>query len=252
MVDPVVPRHVVLVHGAWHGAWCWAALQAELDRRGIASTAIDLPGHGSSTLPLGGLHHDAAHLGTTLDHLQLGDAVLVGHSYGGAVITHAAARRDDLAHLVYIAAFALDDGESVTGALRSFEQRDVALGGAVRMTTGHTDATLDDIDLPCTILDPDAAGAALYGSCPEAVVAAALPRLTPQPVATMTEAVAGSPRASLPSTYVRCLQDQAVHPDHQTVMAQRCADQVDIDTDHSPFISAVADVADVLERIARS
>ena len=49
------PRPILLVHGAWHGAWCWAALQAELDRRGVASWAVDLPGHGLSTEPLGDL-----------------------------------------------------------------------------------------------------------------------------------------------------------------------------------------------------
>lgn len=39
------PRTIVLVHGAWHGAWCWAPVQAELSARGLASVAIDLPGH---------------------------------------------------------------------------------------------------------------------------------------------------------------------------------------------------------------
>lgn len=230
-------RPLVLVHGAW----CWASLQAELDRRGIASIAIDLPGHGASVLPLGGLHHDADHLTATLDHHDLADAVLVGHSYGGAVITQAATGRDDLAHLVYIAAFALDDAESVNGALRSLERRNVALANAVQMANND-----------CTTLDVDAAGEALYGSCPPEVITAVLPRLSPQPVATMTEAIVGSPRTSLQSTYIRCLQDKAVHPDHQAVMAARCTQQVDVDTDHSPFVSAVAEVADVLEQIARS
>ena len=131
-------RPVVLVHGAWHGAWCWAPLQAELDLRGIPSHAIDLPGHGASVRPLGGLHHDAGHVTDTLDHLGLNDVVLVGHSYGGAVITEAGAGRPDLAHLVYIAAFALDAGESVNGALRSFERRSVALAAAVQMQDDGT------------------------------------------------------------------------------------------------------------------
>lgn len=235
------PRPLVLVHGAWHGAWCWASLQAELDRRGVASFAVDLPGHGTSTLPLGGLHDDAAHLTATLDRLNLDDVVLVGHSYGGAVITQAAVGRTDLAHLVYIAAFALDNTESVNGALRSFDRREVALAGAVRMA-----------DDDCTILDAASATEALYGSCPPEVARAALQRLSPQPLATMSEAVTGAPRAGLASTYIRCLQDQAVHPDHQSLMAARCTERVDIDTDHSPFISAVNQVADVLDGIARS
>ncbi len=234
-------RHVVLVHGAWHGAWCWAQLQAELDRRGIPSHAIDLPGHGASVRPLGGLHHDAAHVTDTLDHLGLDDVVLVGHSYGGAVITQAAVGRSDLAHLVYVAAFALDDGESVNGALRSFERQPVALGAAVQMQDDGT-----------TTLDPDLAASALYGSCSPEAIAAALPRLSPQPIATMTESVAGSPRNDISSSYLRCLQDEAVHPVHQAVMASRCGNQIDIDTDHSPFLSATDVVADHLEQIARS
>ena len=238
------PRPVVLVHGAWHGAWCWASFQAELDRRGVPSFAIDLPGHGASTEPLGGLHDDAAALGRALDRLgELGhdDIVLVGHSYGGAVITHATSGRNDIAHLVYVAAFALDDGESVMSALGSFDRREVALGAAMVPADDGASSTLD----------PSKAATALYGHCGADAVAAALPRLSPQPSATMVETVAGSPRESMPSTYVMCTQDSTVHPDHQAVMAARCAMQVTIDTDHSPFLSAIGDLADVVETIAR-
>ncbi|MDG2439169.1 MAG: alpha/beta hydrolase [Ilumatobacter sp.] len=234
-------RHVVLVHGAWHGAWCWAPLQAELDRRGIPSHAIELPGHGASVHPLGGLHHDASYVTDTLNHLSLDAAVLVGHSYGGAVITEAGAGRADLAHLVYIAAFALDIGESVNGALRSFERRSVALASAVQMQDDGT-----------TTLNPDLAASALYGSCSPPAIEAALRRLSPQPVATMTESVHSSARDDISSSYLRCLRDEAVHPDHQTVMAARCDEQVDIDTDHSPFLSTTGVVADHLEQAACS
>ncbi|MEL6894442.1 MAG: alpha/beta fold hydrolase, partial [Actinomycetota bacterium] len=127
------PRLVVLVHGAWHGAWCWASFQAELDRRGVPSLAIDLPGHGASTEPLGDLHGDAAALGPMLDavaerrpDVTTDGVVLVGHSYGGAVVSQAAAGRNDVAHVAYVAAFALQADESVMGALGAFERRDVA------------------------------------------------------------------------------------------------------------------------------
>jgi pimeloyl-ACP methyl ester carboxylesterase len=233
-------RPVVLVHGAWHGAWCWATFQAELDRRGITSYAIDLPGHGTSLEPLGGLHHDAAHLAATLDHLDLTDAVLIGHSYGGAVITQAATDRSDLAHLVYVAAFALNAGESVMGTLRSLDRHDVDLSAAMRF---HDDGT--------STLDPELAAAALYGSCSPEAVAAALPRLSPQPGSTMTEDVTGTPRDTITSTYVRCLQDRALHPEHQAVFAARCTTHVDLDADHSPFVSMPAALADIIEPIAR-
>jgi len=97
-------RNVLLVHGAWHGAWCWVALQQALDEIGISSHAIDLPGHGISPLPLGDLHGDAAAVVEALNTLPP-DTLLVGHSYGGAVISQAAFHSDRIAHLMYIAAF---------------------------------------------------------------------------------------------------------------------------------------------------
>lgn len=116
-------RPVLLVHGAWHGAWCWSATQAALDQLGVPSWAIDLPGHGLSSQPLADLAEDAACVRRALDSIKRAtgnDAVLVGHSYGGGVITEAAARHLDdggnVAHLVYLTAAALADGESV-GAL---------------------------------------------------------------------------------------------------------------------------------------
>lgn len=239
------PALVVLIHGAWHGAWCWAGLQAELDQRGVASIAIDLPGHGGSTAPLTGLQGDARLVSDVLDTLatrQAGPIALVGHSYGGAVITQAAAGRDDVAHLGYIAAFALDDGESVLGALGGFDKRDVDLAAAMVPTA----------DGNATTLDPAVAADALYGSCPPAAIASSIPRLSPQPMATMIEKVDGSPRQHIDSTYVVCTHDRAVHPDHQATMAARCTHRIDLDTDHSPFISDVIATADIVESIARN
>jgi len=231
---------VVLVHGAWHGAWCWAGFQAALDARGIPSLAIDLPGHGASTSPPTDLHGDAAHLAGVLDTIDERhpgrSVVLVGHSYGGAVITQAAQRRTDVAHLVYVAAFALHADESVMGVLGTLDQRRVALGTAVVPADDGATSTVT----------ADGARASFYGNCPEPLIDAAIARLCPQPMATMTQATTGSPLGHTPSTYVCCSQDEAVHPDHQAAMAERCDRRVDIDTDHSPFVSAIDELADVI------
>ncbi len=225
---------VVLVHGAWHGAWCWSALQSRLDDRGIASMAIDLPGHGASTLPLGDLHGDAQHVADVLNAWGR-PVVLVGHSYGGAVITEAAVRSPHVQHLVYLAAFALAEGESITGALGSMPRHEVALSAALQMQDDGT-----------SVLDHDLAASALYGSCSPEIVKAALARLTPQPMATFSQAVTGDPRASTPSTYVVCSLDRAVHPEHQLLMSERCAHVVTFETDHSPFASMPDETADVI------
>jgi len=239
-MDPLV----VLVHGAWHGAWCWAGLQAELDARAVASLAVDLPGHGTSTEPASDLHGDADHLARVLDTIDGRDpgrqVVLVGHSYGGAVISQAARGRSDVAQLVYVAAFALNADESVMGLLGTLDQRRVALGTAIVPAADGTTSTVT----------PDGARASFYGSCPEPAIEAAIARLCPQPMATMTQATTGSALGSTPSTYVLCSQDEAVHPDHQAAMAERCDRRVDIDTDHSPFVSAIGALADVIAVVA--
>jgi pimeloyl-ACP methyl ester carboxylesterase len=67
----------------------------------------------------------------------------------------------------------------------------------------------------------------------------------------MTDAVEGSPRLHIRSTYVQCRRDEAVHPAHQAVMAARCTDTVTLDCDHSPFLSATPAVAALLHRLAR-
>lgn len=236
-------RHVVLVHGAWHGAWCFSALQAELDRRGVPSYAVDLPGHGASIEALGDLATDVAAVRSLLQVLAdrgIADPVLVGHSYGGAVISQAATMGPGVGSLIYLAAFALESGESVMSALGSFPRHEVELGSAIRMRDDGT-----------SVLDPAVASAALYSSCDEITVEAALSRLTPQPMATMTQTLTGSALGSVLSTYVICSQDRAVHPVHQELMARRCSQTVTFDTDHSPFLSMIEQTASVIEQHAR-
>lgn len=239
MTSQPPPATVVLVHGAWHGAWCWAALQHALDDRGIPSLAVDLPGHGASTLPLGDLHGDAQHVGEVLDRIP-GPVVLVGHSYGGAVITQAAPGHDNVVHLVYLAAFVTEVGESVVGLLRSMPEARTLLDAAVR--PGPEGATL---------LDPAAAAPALYADCPPGAVSAALDRLSAQPIATVMQPTTASAVGRVPSTYVECLRDRAVDPSHQAIMARRCDRTVQFDCDHSPFLSRTDDTANLLYQLAR-
>lgn len=231
-------RPIVLVHGAWHGAWCWAAVQSALDDRGVVSYAVDLPGHGASAAPLADLHGDADHVGTVLDRLSLTDVVLVGHSYGGAVITDAAAGRSDLAHLVYLTAFALLAGESVMDPL-----------GALPPETTALQACMQSDDDGNFTIDPSGAIAAFYAECDPTVAQAAVARLGAQPMSTFTQPVRAA-SSTVPSTYVFCARDAAIHPHHQAYLAQRCGARIDLDTDHSPMLSSVDELATILAGLA--
>ncbi len=232
--------NVLLVHGAWHGAWCWAPLQQALDQLGIPSHAIDLPGHGISPLPLGDLHSDAAAVVEALEALP-SDTLLIGHSYGGAVISQAAAHSDRIAHLMFIAAFALEAGESVNGFLRSAPRHKVELANIMVPT-----------DEGATALDPEHAGALLYPGSSLVVQRANAKRLGPQPNATMTQEVDGAPASAIQSTYVLCNQDRAVHPEHQRIMAARCSSVIEIDSDHSPFVDEPATIASIIQEVVNA
>src|SRR5687767_5236401 len=95
-------RAVVLVHGAWHGPWCWDKVVALLDEEGVPSVAVELP--------FTSFADDVAATRGVIQAVD-GPVVLCGHSYGGAVITEAG-HHPAVEHLVYLTAFALEEGES--------------------------------------------------------------------------------------------------------------------------------------------
>ena len=235
---------LLLVHGAWHGAWSWAGLQAQLDARGVPSYAVDLPGHGTSSAPFTDLHGDARHVAATVDHLAARtgqDLVLVGHSFGGAVISQAAAWTTHIRSLVYVAAFVLHDGDSMRRitSLVDVPEEPPSLLGSARRRDGDQ-----------LLLDPDAAVHALYGEASAVMQQVAAARIEPQPVASFVQAVEGDGATRFPSTYVRCTRDLCVPLSHQDAMAASCTTVRTLDSDHCPMLSAPEALADVLAAIA--
>jgi pimeloyl-ACP methyl ester carboxylesterase len=231
------PRPIVLVHGALHGAWCWAALQAELDRRGVPSLAIDLPGHGASTEPLRDMHGDAAAVAAVLERIP-DEVVLVGHSYGGAVISQAG-MAGQVARLVYLSALVLDVDENAADLMANLPQGD----GVRQLFVRNADGTLG--------ADPTRAVDAFYGTCSPEFAAAASARLSPQRAATLKQPATLAAWRERPSTFIRCLQDRAVTLPMQDALAKRCTDVLTLDCDHSPFGSCPAELADLLAPMTR-
>lgn len=238
-------RRVVLVHGAWHGAWAWERALPLLRDAGVEAVAVDLPGHGDDTGPLGDLHGDAARVRAELDRSE-DDTVLVGHSYGGAVITEAG-DHPAVGHLVYLCALAIDAGETCARA---------AVDEAAKAGISHegrpnlADALIIDGD-QLARLDPDLAAACLYNDCDDETTRSAVKRLGAQPLITIQQEPAAVAWRSRPSTYVVCRDDLGIHPDLQRVLAKRCTSSVEWPTGHSPFFSRPELVADLLIGLAR-
>jgi pimeloyl-ACP methyl ester carboxylesterase len=109
-----VTAPLLLVHGAWHGAWAWRPLLDHLD--GLDVRTVDLPSSGADPATLGDLRADAEVVRAALAGTD-GPVVVVGHSYGGAVVSEAATADSGAAHLVYLCAFQLDAGESLLAAV---------------------------------------------------------------------------------------------------------------------------------------
>ncbi len=236
---------MVLVHGAWHGAWCWEHVLDGLAARGIPAVAVDLPGHGDDPGPLGDLHSDAGRVRHVLDNLAP-PVVLVGHSYGGAVITEAG-DHPVVGHLVFLCALAPDDGETcMTVAVGRPGAAEISYEGRPDLGSGMI---VSDDGL--VSLEPSLAAAALYNDCTHEAMAWAVSRLGPQPLITLQQAPDAVAWRTRPSTYVVCADDQIVHPDLQRQMAKRCAGTaVEWQSDHSPFLSHPEQVVGLLVELA--
>ena len=222
-----MPATVVLVHGAWHGAWCWDLVVRRLDDAGVPNVAVDNP----SVELKSTLHDDADHVRLVLDEID-GPVVLVGHSYGGAVITDAGAH-DAVDHLVYIAAFALDVDES-------------CMENALLGEVGLDLISAFKIDDGVISLDPDGARAAFYHDCPDEVAAASVGLLRAQSLNAMAGVARSIAWRAKASTYVVCTDDRAVPVEMQRSAAARATTVVEMPTSHSPFLSRPELVADLL------
>jgi pimeloyl-ACP methyl ester carboxylesterase len=220
----------ILVHGAWGGSWCWRDVGAEFDRRGIAWRTVDLPSSRNGADPQTGLAEDADAVVTAAD--GEGPYVLVAHSYGGAVVSEAAARIANVQRCVYVAALIPYPGESATDASRR-----------IRVRTLLDDAI--EVDGDYLRLNPDDAGAALYGDCTPEVAKWAVDQLSTQTLASF-RSHREAENAHVETIYVRCTNDHAVDPQIQQLMSEECDFAMSMESEHSPFLSQPSRFCDVI------
>jgi pimeloyl-ACP methyl ester carboxylesterase len=234
----------VLVHGMSHGAWAWDGLVRRLEKDGHRAIALDLPGHGRRAHERGRASVDAYARAVADAMIQAGvvRGIVVGHSMAGVVIPKVAELVPTrVAHLVFLAAVVLRDGESLLGAQIPAPARPLleglarAGGGAVQYPAVMEWARWLN-DLP--------AG--------DARVVDALTRMTPQPLRPWLERVDMRRfyAMSVPRTYVRCLRDNAVTPARAAQYATGLGVvPVDMDCAHEPMLSALDELVAILEKI---
>ena len=219
------PPVVILVHGAWHGPWAWADVIERLSAEGIRTVALDLPSKGSDTAALGDMHGDAAVVRAAVADAGA-PALVVAHSYGGLPVSEGAA---DAAHLLYVAAFMLEPGESLLG-LRGGVDPDWWI-------------TSDD----GRIVVPDDPKHVFYADCPADVAERAAAALVPQNKDVFRQELRSAAWRTVPSTYVVCGRDNAIPPALQELMSQRAGTVSHIDASHSPFLSRPGEVTAIIQ-----
>jgi pimeloyl-ACP methyl ester carboxylesterase len=237
----------VLVHGAFAGAWAWGPLTERLEAAGHTVEALDLPGSGEDRTPVAEVTLDAC-VERLCEVLRTGEepAVVVPNSMGGVITTMAAARCPErVAAIVYVAAFVPEDGESLLDLTRLPE----GAGDQVQANV------VIEGEPPVATMPDEASGDALYGSCSPDVAAWAIAHQRPQavaPYATPVSLDAGDAFDAIPRSYVLCKRDRAIPPPLQRLMLERagCEEVIELDTDHSPQLSATAELAQALDRLA--
>jgi pimeloyl-ACP methyl ester carboxylesterase len=230
----------ILVHGAWHGGWCWYKVVPLLRQAGHKAIAVDLPAFGRDRTDVRevSLQSYVDRVCAAMDD-QPGRAILVGHGRGGIVISQTAEQRPArVEKLIYLAAFLLPGGDSILPWALDDRESLLVPNLAVNRAQGYV------------TVKEEGYREALYGDCPDEDIALAAALLTPEPIAPLVTLLDLSERnfGRVMRVYIETLRDNAV-----TLRAQRrmqaavpCATVISLNTGHSPFFSAPQELADRL------
>jgi pimeloyl-ACP methyl ester carboxylesterase len=226
---------VVLVHGAFADSSSWNGVIARLQADGVMVTAV--------VNPLRGVQADAAYVASAIGQVP-GPVLAVGHSYGGAVITNAASNAPNVVGLVYVAAFAPDDGE-LLGAVAA-TSKDSVLNSALvelRYPLGNGETGVEYAIDPAKLHDVFAA------DVPERDAAVMAATQRPIASAAFTDATSYPAWKRLPSWAVVATGDKAIGTDVVRSMATRAgATIVEAEGSHVIMVSQPDVVADVIRQ----
>lgn len=229
---------IVLVHGAFADSSGWNLVAPALQAEGYPVLAF--------SNPLRGIAYDSQYLRDFLGTIE-GPIVLVGHSYGGALITNAATGDPDVKSLVYIAAYALDEGESVAAAN--------SLGG------GHTEVTENLVIRPFpgatngdadAYIDPEAFPRLFAQDLPRVVAKTMAASQRPGSYASLVTPSGPPAWKTIPSWYLVAKQDRIIPPEAERVMAARAgATTVEVNTSHVPMLSKPQSVISLIRKASK-
>ncbi|MBU0515512.1 MAG: alpha/beta fold hydrolase [Proteobacteria bacterium] len=236
-------KHFVLIHGAWHGGWCWEGVKAILERAGHTAQTPTMPGH----------HPDDDRSAVTYDHYvsaiksvldrQSGPVILAGHSSAGHMIQCAAPLAPDkIERLVFVNAFILPPGTS---------QFDLVPPEVAQGMTAAAQASPDN----CVPVDEEFVRGVLMAGVSAEIQDRLVSRLVPQPLALFTTKLDTKAFKGLdvPRTVIFCRDDQSLPPGAYLGMAQALGDYqlLEVDGGHETLFTDPEVVAGALIQATR-
>ncbi|MEP2987864.1 MAG: alpha/beta hydrolase [Parasphingorhabdus sp.] len=242
---PTISKTYLLIHGAWHGGWCWEPVKKLIESRGYKVIAPTLTGLGSRADEMSALIGLQTHIDDVIhviDKHELEDFVLVGHSYGGMVITGVADRMQErIRHLVYLDAALPMDGQSM-------------ISYGAKKTTAELSETTEQLSK----MAPD--GIAMTAFPPEVIgVPVSHPRyewvksqLTPHPLKTWLDRIRldNDKKENPARSYIHCTDPVLPHSGFPFIAAQVKNDPEwdyhEIQTGHDAMVTAPDRLAEVL------
>ncbi|MFT7669471.1 MAG: pimeloyl-ACP methyl ester carboxylesterase [Planctomycetota bacterium] len=234
--------HLLLIHGAWGGAWEFQETLEGLRKQGHQASAIDLPGHGQFEAPIADVTMDT-YVQTVIDAAEAleGNIILVGHSLGGAIISQVAEKIPrKIERLVYVAAVLPKNGETPLGLMQGDEAGELL--SRLEFSDDQSYVTVDPETVKQTLLHDVREPERLEAFLPHfAMKQATEPFMF---AAELTDEAFGS----VPKTYVRASIDRVLSPALQAVMVKNWkVDRVfTLESGHFPLMSIPARLIDVL------
>ncbi len=237
--------HYILIHGSWHGAWCWHKVADRLKANGHTVDVPDLPCHGANW----GTHKDV----TTEDYVRTvtnlidaapGPVTIVAHSRGGLVGSSVAeARPDKVERTIYVAAFLVPNGKSVV---------DYGIQDDQSLILPNLDQNADE---GWDMLQSHIFREALYADCDDDDVALCHLLLTPEPAApTFTPLALSKERyGRVPRSYIMLTEDRAVSPKLQRLMLEETPCEVlELEASHSAYFSKPDALTRLIEQAGKN
>ena len=215
-------KSIMLIHGAWHGSWCWDFVEKGLINEGVETHSINLP--------FTGVEDDIASVSNAIDEID-NQVILLGHSYGGIVISGAAEAKRNVDQLIYLSAILLKAGESM-----------------------QLDGSKIQIDVDENLISSvkkNAAIQAFYADVDPNLAEASIELLRPFPIVAGSKGI-GEAWREKHSTYIICREDEAIPPELQYDMAKKADKIIEWECGHSPFLSKPKLVIDFLLDLASS